>query len=531
MLGKCYWKMFTRVEDEPDVRARAGRPTVATLVQVLERAIETVPKPRDSRSEAILEPHYKIVSVMHKLVQFRLIDPQEAANILQRQHYPIKKGEQVIITDDASWEAYIAECVRHVRNLDRSNWQHRFIARSAHLIYDNKEHDNAVILATRAEMSSSIFTKTMVVNVWKPENERPGRHCVYMSRYVLWMVHLLAQLDDRASMEMLTKRVKKKQMDYYHFNEVWTACCLAYCKLIRRAGKIELNQDELVRSLAPEDFEEMAADLELWVDKLNTPHATFDHLRESIELKKLNSNIMKAMPIDDLIVDIYASLIWEVGRHLTKERRAREAADAAARPPVVEVPQRQDPMSMNNLINNTDTSSAPMQVVIESAPKPKPKPPGRREILRRAEILANRGHEGKEKEKEKEREKEKEKEKEKPAGKADPRRPSDLQNLLRRRSRDKPSRSVEKDEESARSHQDDHDEDERETGDAEGEGGSKDNGDEDAHSSPPGSVHDSADDESDLSDAPGPVDRVPQPSINGWHSEAQDTNRETRGGE
>ncbi|ELR06157.1 Histone transcription regulator 3 [Pseudogymnoascus destructans] len=522
MLGKCYWKMFTRVEDEPDARARAGRPTVAALVQVLERAIETVPKPRDSRSDPTLEPHYKIVTVMHKLVQFRQIDAQEAANILQRQHYPIKKGEQVVITDDASWEAYIVECVRHLRNLDRSNWQHRFIARSAHLIYDNNEQGNAVILATRAELSMSIFTKTMVVNVWKPENERPGRHCVYMSKYVLWMVHLLAQLDDRASMEMLTKRVRKKQMEYYHFNEVWTACCLAYCKLIRRAGKIDLNQDELVRSLPPEDFEEMATDLELWVDNLHTPHASFDHLRESLDLKKLNGNLMKAMPIDDLIVDIYSSLIWEVGRHLTKERRVREAAEAAARPPVVEAPQRQDPMSMNNLINNTDSSVTPMQGVIESAPKPKPKPPGRREILRRAEVLANRGHEVKEKEKEKE--------KEKPAGKAESHRLSDLQNLLRRRSRDKPSRSAEKDEGSNQGHQEDHDDDDCEGGDADGEGGSKGNGDEDAHSSPPGSVHDSADDESDLSDAPGPVERMPQPSINGWHSEAQDAGREARGG-
>ncbi|KFY69107.1 hypothetical protein V496_00486 [Pseudogymnoascus sp. VKM F-4515 (FW-2607)] len=527
MLGKCYWKMFTRVEDEPDARARAGRPSVAALVQVLERAIETVPKPRDSRSDPTLEPHYKIVSVMHKLVQFRLIDPQEAANILQRQHYPIKKGEQVVITDDASWEAYIAECVRHLRNLDRSNWQHRFIARSAHLIYDNKEQDNDVILATRAELSMTIFTKTMVVNVWKPENERPGRHCVYMSKYVMWMVHLLAQLDDRASMEMLTKRVRKKQMEYYHFNEVWTACCLAYCKLIRRAGKIDLNQDELVRSLPPEDFEEMAADLELWVDSLQTPHAAFDHLRESLELKKLNSNLMKSMPIDDLIVDIYSSLIWEVGRHLTKERRAREVAAAAARPPVVEAPQRQDPMSMNNLINNTDSSVTPMQGVVESAPKLKPKPPGRREILRRAEVLANRGHEGKEKE----REKEKEKEKEKLASKAESRGPSDLQNLLRRRSRDKPSKSAEKDEGSAQGHQEEHGDDDQDGADGEGEEGSKDNGDEDAHSSPPGSVHDSADDESDLSDAPGPVERMPQPSVNGWHTEAQDAGREGRGEE
>src|SRR5690349_8159218 len=184
MLGKCYWKMFTRFDDEPDPRVRNGKPSVASLIQVLERAVETCPKPRDSRSDPTLERHYKIVSLMHKLVQLRSVDPQEAADILQRQHFAIRKGEQVSITDDASWEAYIIECVRHLRNLDRSNWQHRIIVRAAHIIFDNKEQDDAVVSATRAELGSSMFTKTMVVNVWKPEHERPGRHCVYMSKYV-----------------------------------------------------------------------------------------------------------------------------------------------------------------------------------------------------------------------------------------------------------------------------------------------------------------------------------------------------------
>jgi hypothetical protein len=187
-------------------------------------------------------------------------------------------------------------------------------------------------------------------------------------------------------------------------------------------------------------------------------------------------------------------------------------------------------MSMSSLVSNLD--SAPAQAAAEAAPKPKPKAPGRREILRRAEILVNRGHDGKEKEKEKE----------KPAGKSEPRRPSDLQNLLRRRSKDKPTKEAEtngKDEESVQEQTEEQEHAEEQDDAEEREGGSRENGengedgqgDRDRESSPPGSVHDSADDESDLSDAPGPVERVPSAPVNGWRSEAMDENGEGKEGE
>lgn len=527
MLAKCYWKMFTRVEDEPDPRARAARPSLDSLVNALGKAVQTCPRPRDSRSEPILEPHYKIVSIMHKLVQFRMIDPQEAANILQRQHFAIKKGESVVVNDDDSWEAYMAECIRHLRNLDRSNWQHRIISRAAHLIYDNKEPDSDVALAARAEMTASIFTKTMVVNVWKPEFERPGRHFVYMSKYVKFMVHLLQQLSDKANMEALAKRVRKKQTEYYHFDEVWTECCLAYCKLIRKAGHIELNQDELIKSVPPEDLEDMVPALEAWADDPTTSHSSYDHLKEALELKKLNGNLMKAMPIDDLISDAYATLIWEVGRQLIAGRKMLAEEAAARQPPImkpVDVPARQGPMSMSSLVTNLDGSSMPVQVMVDNmrdvAAKPKAKAPGRREILRRAEHLITRVHEGKEKEKEK------------ASGRTESRRPSDLQILVQRSGRNTPAKNDGQDEGVAQGQTEDHDEgDGHGDGHSEGEAGGHGHGEESGHadreSSPPGSVHDSADDESDLSDVPD-VDEGIQSIFKRWHTGSQIGGTEAR---
>ena len=70
MLGKCLWKIHSR---QITSRSQAG------LVETLEAyttAIQCVPEKRDNRhpdKDPVLEPHYKLVSTVHKLVQKRYI--------------------------------------------------------------------------------------------------------------------------------------------------------------------------------------------------------------------------------------------------------------------------------------------------------------------------------------------------------------------------------------------------------------------------------------------------------------------------
>ena len=69
MLGKCLWKMYNCSEE---IRGKAKRPDYGVILEAFKRAIEAVPDRRDNRhpeKEPILEPHYKLVSIIHKLVQ------------------------------------------------------------------------------------------------------------------------------------------------------------------------------------------------------------------------------------------------------------------------------------------------------------------------------------------------------------------------------------------------------------------------------------------------------------------------------
>lgn len=63
MLGKCRWKQF----QSPDVGFVGWREPVDAFV----KAIQCLPEKRDNRhpeKDPILEPHYKLVSTVYKLV-------------------------------------------------------------------------------------------------------------------------------------------------------------------------------------------------------------------------------------------------------------------------------------------------------------------------------------------------------------------------------------------------------------------------------------------------------------------------------
>lgn len=104
-------------------------------------------------------------------------------------------------------------------------------------------------MGARHELTQHMFTKTMNVQVWKPEFERfvfvpfrhydpllklfcrAGRHFVYTSRYTMFFTRLLLQLNDKASIESLARRVRKKPTEFYEHTKVWGEVFEAYIKV------------------------------------------------------------------------------------------------------------------------------------------------------------------------------------------------------------------------------------------------------------------------------------------------------------
>ena len=396
MLGKCYWKMYCKVEDEWDERAKAKKPTVDDIIHAFVNAIKTVPKPKDNRQDPILEPHYKLASIVHKLVMLKAMEPQAGVDLLQQQPYSARKGEPVVCRDGEDWESYILEVIRVLRNADKQHWQHRMIARVASIIYDENDPSFVTAKAAAHEFRESIFTKTMHIQVWKPDAERPGRHCVYMERYVRYITRIFLYTVEKANMEALCKRVRKKSTDFHRFSQVWAECCSTYLKLIRSVAKIPAGQDEIFKAISHEDFDHFSERLTSWIADPRMQHPALDALRETVELKKLNSNAMKPTPIDDLINDAWAVLYQQVAKTLPgPEPSSLQAAqlDGAGDAPPPATIRSMGPMSLNNLVMDMGNGTQiPVPVTFAGSEPSRPRKVGisRREVLRRAELAVNR---------------------------------------------------------------------------------------------------------------------------------------------
>jgi hypothetical protein len=514
MYAKCLWKMYQKPKEELDQNDQRSRPTVQAVVAALERSVQVVTAQQKPRQDPILEPHYKILSVMHKLVMRKEVGQQEAVDILQRQPFALQRGEKVILNDNDDWEAYVIKCLRVLRDKDKSNWQHRLIMRHAQILFDpeppsrssdsssdlrgeaDHEQDGADLVSAKAAFSvlrENMFTKTMVMNVWKCDAERPGRHHVYTSQYVRYMFRLLSVMNDRPNMEALLRRLRKKGADFYHFNDLWYGCALTYLTLIRHSYKIPAAADDAFKHLSPEEFDIVAERINEWViGPAAQDHPALGALKDSIELKKLNGGLMKSALIDDLIADCYSHLYTEINSTLPGPDPAKVVEERQkARDAELQANDLKSALTSGLLLPHAEKDGTPVGSGRASAEPPEKQEGVTRsrrsavvrkpDILRKAEQAVSRALEGPPK----------------AAGKT-------RLGSLSGGKNNTPNGDGSGDEQAEDVEMKDGDQ----VGDENGQG-------KEGSSSPPGSIHDSADDESDLSDVPPDYedDAPPPPSL------------------
>ena len=113
-----------------------------------------------------------------------------------------------------------------------TTWNHFLpYMQAAHTLFDDEPNEPQANLGAKHELSQSIFTKTMAIQVWKPDNERAGRHFVYTGRYVRFMTRLLYNLNDKTGMELLARRIRKRSGDFVNHAGVWEEVSRAYLQV------------------------------------------------------------------------------------------------------------------------------------------------------------------------------------------------------------------------------------------------------------------------------------------------------------
>ncbi|KPM37030.1 Histone transcription regulator 3 [Neonectria ditissima] len=407
MLAKCYWKMYrTPLEklDEKDLRSKI---TMGLLLSTLKKAVEVAYNARKSRSsEPIFEPHYKIVSILHKLVMRGELTSAQAADILSEQPFGLvvhPDDHFASFTEPEDWEEYIIRNLSRLRDKDKSNWQHRIIMRHARILFDegtSTQGPDSIVEARAAFaiLRESMLTKTMVMNVWKCDAERPGRHHVYTEQYVRFMTKLLVIMADLSNMEQLLRRLRKKGADFYHFVDLWQSCCMAYLKLLRQGYHVSPVVDDVFKAMSSEEFDIVSERISDWAASDGIELPVFNCMKDAIELKKLNANLMKVTPIDDLLNDCYSKIYLEVAKTLpgpepSKIIEARNnAKEAAAQLEAAAQAELKSNNSLSNLLNPangqesvTGTATPQEADKQEAAPRPRRAGVRRPDVLRKAE--------------------------------------------------------------------------------------------------------------------------------------------------
>ncbi|EED19883.1 transcriptional corepressor of histone genes (Hir3), putative [Talaromyces stipitatus ATCC 10500] len=376
MLSKCRWKMFN--SDEA-TRGRGKSVTIDDVLNPLLDAIEVLPqrKERSSLPDRILEPHFRLVSVLHKLVLRHQLEPSKAGEILAETSWSKNLSPP---QNTEEWKPYVLDVLKKLKHADKSNWHHRILSRMAKVHYDGHGDVDAAT-AAKNELMPQIFTKTMVLQVWRPEYERPGRHFVYTTQYVAYFTKLLDRISDHVNLEQLLRRVRKKQGDYINHTKLWEDMCIVYAKLVRRAGNITEHYEEGVfKQVGWDEFVANTARLDDFKDLPTTNGPTMDLLREAVEFKKLNNNLIKVTMFEDLTADIYARL-YEENKHRFIEQANEE---------------NRGRMRVDHLLMNTDGSAdvptPPTSAPASEAPVPRGRTKGisRRDIQKRAEAIVSR---------------------------------------------------------------------------------------------------------------------------------------------
>ena len=528
MISKCLWKMYQKPLESLGEKSRLRRPSVDDVIHALERTVEVVsalPKPRHGQ-DPILEPHYKILAVVHKLVVRGDLSPHDAATIMQRQPYAVDHGGGKVDVDNLDdWEEYMVKSIRFLRDKDKSNWQHRLIIRHARVLFDEDDVDGegggyVNAKAAFSVLRESMFTKTMVMNVWKCDAERPGRHHVYTEQYIRFMVRILAVLNDRINLEMVLRRIRKKGVDFYHFQELWQSCVLTYIKLLRQTFNVALMEEDAFKSLTPEGFEVVSDRITEWAA---TPaaetHKAMSAMKETIELKKLNATLMKAGPIDDLINDCYSMIYLDIKPDLlvpdqavrtTEHSRTRDSdapgedgADTKVKKLSLLLSADRELTTLGSLragSEQPDKLEKPLSHAGEAVPRGRRPGVRRLDVIRKAEQAVLRAVEG-------------------PPKSVGASSKSRMGSMSSGKNMGDEDDGPPGDDEDVDMKEADEGEDEGE-GKHEADGGANGDAREDGNgedgsdiSSPPGSVHDSADDESDLSDVPPDYEDDAPPSL------------------
>lgn len=256
-----------------------------------------------SVGDPLLESLYKLCGLIYKYVKAGKLNIVEAMAYL-RNEPALQVLNESDPVDKKSLYNIIITCLERISSLDKKGWYHKPSYRQAAIAFHdfNDTKRAKEILQKFFTLKSS--NKTFL-QVWKPENERPGKHFVYMYEYTRFYIEILTKEKDLASLSLLFPKLRRANSTMILLYFAWDKLCTSFCKIIREIGRIGDNYVETFMS--SNTYTSFTTNARYVVDSVK-----LDGCSESVqpllcylivltEIRKLNSGYGPTSLIDDTI--------------------------------------------------------------------------------------------------------------------------------------------------------------------------------------------------------------------------------------
>lgn len=308
--------------------------------------------------DPIIEPHYFLVDSCYKCQRLGLISEEEALEI-------ILKDNDFFQQDDSFWKITdvgmnenkqkcfskkIIELLKKILSSDKKKWHHRPKYRIARILFEDLDELDGAI----SEMDSLMVLKSTnknLVNIWKPEFERPGKHFIYTYQYVMFYMDLLFYKNDYVSIGWVAKKLRRFGSGMVNIAEATERAVTLYCQSVQ--NKLQINEKEYAEQLLPslnyQNFLKNSEELFNTFDKSTYQSEIMDALSVAYQLKK------GSISYDAICLAIYFKYFY---LPFAESKTLQETEQAK----VIEFSENGSPHPSTNVTTTSKTSSSRKRV-------------------------------------------------------------------------------------------------------------------------------------------------------------------------
>lgn len=284
--------------------------------QVLDILIKAgvLAKEQSTSTDRIIEPHYLLCAYSYKYVKSDSMNIQDALQYLKQS--PIVELEHTKLDLDVAaatmtkpeFYKVIIECLNKVDNYDKKKWHHKARYRLAYIHYHEFGNVEAAMKEMGLFVSVKASNKTLVL-IWKPENERPGKHFCYTFEYAMFYIDLLVKERNLNGLIQMLPKLRRSNSTMIKLYNAWERLCVAVCGLIR--SLLHMNEAFTEVFLVRLSYKKFIVNSKQLIESLKAdglPKELSAHicLMNAVnDMKKFNNGFGPTALIDDTVVGIY----------------------------------------------------------------------------------------------------------------------------------------------------------------------------------------------------------------------------------